>query len=133
MHPGCDTIFGGETISDDQITEYCSLCGECIVEYTGGLCPLTLCAKGLLNGPCGGASEGKCEIHPDQDCGWHLIYERLKAVGKVDVMRRYMAPKNYLKWASPRGLTLRGKRADFRFAGTTTSALSGMEPNEKKA
>ena len=54
-HPGCDTIFGGETISDNEINEYCSLCGECIIEFTGGLCPLTLCAKSLLNGPCGGA------------------------------------------------------------------------------
>jgi len=55
VHPGCDTIFGGETVSDTDINEYCSLCGECIIEFTGGLCPMTLCAKSLLNGPCGGA------------------------------------------------------------------------------
>ena len=61
VHPGCDTIFGGETVTDDFITEYCSLCGECIVEATGGLCPVTLCSKSLLNGPCGGSKNGKCE------------------------------------------------------------------------
>ena len=126
-HPGCDTIFGGETVTDDFITEYCSLCGECIVEDTGGLCPLTLCAKGLLNGPCGGASEGKCEISKDRDCGWHLIYERLKALGKLDLLRRYQAPKNYLKWCGPRSLTMSGKRAEFSFAAGSHSAWSGAE------
>jgi hypothetical protein len=58
VHPGCDTIFGGETVSAENIEEYCSLCGECIIEFTGGLCPMTLCSKQLLNGPCGGAEKG---------------------------------------------------------------------------
>jgi len=125
VHPGCDTIFGGETISDDFITEYCSLCGECIVEQTGGLCPLTLCAKGLLNGPCGGASEGKCEVSKDRDCGWHLIYERLKALGRLDLMRAYRAPKNHLRSGSPRSLTMTGEKADFAFVNDAVSAWSG--------
>ena len=114
VHPGCDTIFGGETVSDDYITEYCSLCGECIVEYTGGLCPLTLCAKGLLNGPCGGAKEGKCEVDRERDCGWQLIYERLKSIGKLELLYRYHEPKNYAKWNKPRSLTLIGNKAEFR-------------------
>lgn len=104
VHPGCDTIFGGETITDDFITEYCSLCGECIVEQTGGLCPLTLCSKGLLNGPCGGAVEGKCEVDPDRDCGWLLIYERLKQLGELDKLYKYQEPKDYSKWNKPRTL-----------------------------
>ena len=127
VHPGCDTIFGGETITDDLISEYCSLCGECIVEATGGLCPVTLCAKGLLNGPCGGASDGKCEISKDRDCGWHLIFERLKALGQVELMKRYQAPKNYLSSCSPRSLSMSGKRAQFNFANTSRSAWSGAE------
>jgi len=106
VHPGCDTIFGGETISDDFITEYCSLCGECIVEYTGGLCPVTLCAKSLLNGPCGGAKDGKCEVDRNRDCGWQLIYDRLKALGRLDEMMEYVEPKNNSRWSRPRSLTV---------------------------
>lgn len=128
VHAGCDTIFGGETVTDDLIAEYCSLCGECVVEDTGGLCPMTLCAKGLLNGPCGGASEGKCEISKDRDCGWHLIYERLEALGKLEQMAKYQPPKNHLRQAAPRSLTLKGKQAEFAFAGRTQTAWSGAEP-----
>jgi len=104
VHPGCDTIFGGETVTDDFISEYCSLCGECIVDKTGGLCPLTLCPKGLLNGPCGGARDGKCEVNPDRDCAWKLIYERLKTLGRTEDLYEYQPPKNYAKWGKPRGL-----------------------------
>jgi ferredoxin len=104
VHPGCNTIFGGETVTDEFITEYCSLCGECIVETTGGLCPLTLCSKGLLNGPCGGAKDGKCEVNPDRDCGWILIFERLKELGKTENLYTYRKPKNNLKWNKPRTL-----------------------------
>jgi len=114
VHPGCDTIFGGETVRDDYITEYCSLCGECIVEYTGGLCPLTLCAKGLLNGPCGGAKDGKCETDREQDCGWLLIYNRLKDIGKLELMHNIHKPKNYSKWSRPRSLSLKSDRAEFK-------------------
>jgi len=104
IHPGCDTIFGGETVTDDYITEYCSLCGECIVESTGGLCPLTLCSKGLLNGPCGGATDKKCEVNRDRDCGWILIFERLKELGKTERLYDYMEPKKHSKWNKPRNL-----------------------------
>jgi ferredoxin len=118
VHPGCDTIFGGETVSDDFITEYCSLCGECIVEYAGGLCPVTLCAKSLLNGPCGGAKDGKCEVDRNRDCGWQLIYDRLKALGRLEQMKDYMPPKNYSRWSRPRSLTLAQ-------GATTFSSLAG--------
>jgi len=114
VHPGCDTIFGGETISDDFITEYCSLCGECIVEYTGGLCPVTLCTKGLLNGPCGGAINGKCEVDRSRDCGWQLIYDRLKALGRLNQMKDYMPPKDNSKWSRPRSLTIGDGEAIFK-------------------
>jgi hypothetical protein len=114
VHPGCDTIFGGETSRDDYIHEYCSLCGECIVENTGGLCPLTLCSKSLLNGPCGGAKDGKCEVDPDRDCGWILIYERLKKLGQLDKMKMYIEPKDHSKWSRPRSLSIEGNKATFR-------------------
>jgi len=120
VHVGCDTIFGGETVSDDFIREYCSLCGECIVEYTGGLCPVTLCAKSLLNGPCGGAKDGKCEVDKNRDCGWQLIFDRLRAIGKVEEMKKYMPPKKNSKWSRPRSLKLKNGEATFNsLAGET--------------
>ena len=133
VHPGCNTIFGGETVNDEFITEYCSLCGECLVEYTGGLCPLTLCAKGLLNGPCGGARDGKCEVSPDRDCGWQLIYERLRAIGRLDLMRKYQPPKDWSKSGKPRSLNLSGKRAVFHFGNRAVSAWSGAEEHPEAA
>jgi len=127
-HPGCDTIFGGETVTDDFITEYCSLCGECLVEHTGGLCPLTLCAKSLLNGPCGGAKDGKCEVFNERDCGWQLIYDRLKALGKLDLMRQLREPKDWSKAIGPRSLAMAGQRTTFSYGNKTLSAWSGSEP-----
>ena len=121
VHPGCDTIFGGETVTDDFITEYCSLCGECIVDITGGLCPLTLCSKGLLNGPCGGSKNGKCEVDSGQDCGWLLIYERLKSTGRLDCMSQYQEPKNYARFSKPRSLKLNERETTFKsLAGLNT-------------
>jgi len=114
VHPGCDTIFGGETVNDNLITEYCSLCGECVVDYTGGLCPVTLCAKSLLNGPCGGAKNGKCEVDPERDCGWQLIYDRLTALGRLEELDAYRPPKNNSRWSRPRTLVLGDGDATFK-------------------
>jgi hypothetical protein len=114
IHPGCDTIFGGETVNDNFITEFCSLCGECIVELTGGLCPVTLCAKSLLNGPCGGAKDGKCEVDINRDCGWLLIYNRLKELNMLDKMNTYVTPKNNSRWARPRSLAIGNGETTFR-------------------
>ena len=113
VHPGCDTIFGGETVTDNDIAEFCSLCGQCVVEFTGGLCPLTLCSKQLLNGPCGGAEDGKCEVDAERDCGWVLIYERLKQLGRVDSLDAYQEPKNHARWSRPRSITVSPEQATF--------------------
>ena len=125
VHPGCDTILGGETVSPEFITEYCSLCGECIVDRTGGLCPLTLCAKGLLNGPCGGASDGKCEVFKERDCGWKLIHERLQSLGKAESMHEYVPPKDHTKWTKPRSIRLSEHGAEFAFANTAHAVPAG--------
>ena len=117
VHPGCDTIFGGETVTEGFITEYCSLCGECIVENYGGLCPITLCAKSLTNGPCGGAINGKCEVDRNRDCGWQLIYDRLKALGRLSDMDMYATPKNNSRWSRPRSLNVSEKEATFKSLG----------------
>lgn len=76
--PALDTLFLGSIERLGNFNQYCSLCGDCIIDETGGLCPVTRCAKALVNGPCGGAINGKCEVNSDQDCVWVLIYEKLK-------------------------------------------------------
>ena len=85
---GCDTYYlnGFQGLSTQNFN--CQQCGECYLNYTGGICPLTACSKGLLNGSCGGAKNGKCEVDPDTDCGWELIYKRLKEIGKEEILRR---------------------------------------------
>jgi len=121
VHPGCNTIFGGETLKPGDVREYCQLCGECIIDAYGGLCPLTLCAKGLLNGACGGARDGKCEADLERDCGWELIYQRLKAIGKLDNLYKYVGPKDSQMTNKPRTLTVTDGIAVFRFGGRTYS------------
>jgi ferredoxin len=93
--PALDTLFIGKERGVGRFDEICTQCGDCILGETGGLCPVTNCHKGLVNGPCGGTNNGKCEIDPDKDCVWTLIYERLKEQGKLDRMRRYQPPRNH--------------------------------------
>jgi len=102
--PGVDPLFIGEVIRAGKYSEKCQACGECILDVTDGICPLTRCAKGLLNGPCGGYKNGKCEIDPDKDCAWILIYNRLKERGHIDKMRQIMAAKDSSKLHRPRRL-----------------------------
>ena len=82
--PGLNTTFMGANIDVGLWEERCLGCGDCVLERTGGICPITRCAKSLLNGPCGGSSNGKCEINPDTECAWHLIIERLEILGELD-------------------------------------------------
>jgi hypothetical protein len=100
-----DTLVSGELAM-----EQCQECGECILNETGGICPVTKCAKGLLNGPCGGAENGKCEVDPQRDCAWILIYNRMTELGELDKLRRFMAPKDYSKMAKPRILKIKEKK-----------------------
>ncbi len=87
-HPACNTISLGGAYGEWRGSERCQECGQCFLDLTGGICPLTACSKGLLNGPCGGAKDGRCEVEPNvRHCGWILIYERLKALGRLDVLR----------------------------------------------
>jgi ferredoxin len=96
VFPGVNTTFIGMPEREGLWVEMCGACGDCFLDRTGGVCPIVRCAKGLLNGPCGGTRRGgKCEIDPDKDCAWVLIYRRLEKQGRLDVMRKYYAPKNY--------------------------------------
>ncbi len=104
IHVGCDTLFMGAIDKDNAFLERCSACGECVLELTGGICPITRCAKALLNGPCGGQNKGKCEVDKDKDCAWVMIYEELKKKGKLHYLREKRPPKDYSKMTKPRQL-----------------------------
>jgi len=91
-HPACNTINLGGSRGEWQGSERCQECGQCLLDYTGGICPLTACTKGLVSGACGGASNGKCELDPKRDCGWELIYQRLKDKGQLDKLRVFIEP-----------------------------------------
>lgn len=90
--------------------EQCQECGQCILNETGGICPVTKCAKSLLNGPCGGQENGKCEVDPNRDCAWVLIYNRMKALGELDRLKNYLDPKDYSKMSKPRTLYIKEGR-----------------------
>lgn len=96
-HPACDTINMGGSRGEWPGDERCLECGECLLDYTGGICPLTACTKSLINGACGGASQGKCELDPEKDCGWELIYERLKQINQLGKLRTFIPPKSWDK------------------------------------
>ncbi len=83
-HPACNTVNLGGSRGEWRGSERCYECGQCLLDYTGGICPLTACTKSLVSGACGGASNGKCELSPERDCGWELIYNRLKAKNQLD-------------------------------------------------
>ncbi|HLB73404.1 MAG TPA: methylenetetrahydrofolate reductase C-terminal domain-containing protein [Sedimentisphaerales bacterium] len=93
--PGLNTKFMGYPIEHALWDERCAGCGDCVLEWTGGVCPIARCAKKLLNGPCGGSSDGKCEVDKDTDCAWQLIYDRLKKLGKLDNLKQVREPKDW--------------------------------------
>lgn len=93
--PGVRTIVGVETGGGALSVEECDLCGRCVARATGGLCPHSFCPKQLMNGPCGGAQGGRCEVYPRRPCVWELIYRRLQAVGKLDLLEGYQAPVSF--------------------------------------
>ncbi|MEA3485664.1 MAG: methylenetetrahydrofolate reductase C-terminal domain-containing protein [Candidatus Aerophobetes bacterium] len=97
VYTGCDTLYlnGFQGLNIQEFN--CNQCGQCYLNYTGGICPITNCAKSLLNGPCGGAKDGKCEVNPEADCAWELIYKRLKKLGKLDLLRKTLPPRDYNK------------------------------------
>jgi len=103
--PGNDSLFQGEiakmTIQGGRFEQRCSLCGECMLAETGGICPVTRCPKGLVNGPCGGIKNGKCEVDPENDCVWLLIYERLRKNRDLSVLKKIHSPKDFSKSKKP--------------------------------
>ncbi|MBI4843755.1 MAG: methylenetetrahydrofolate reductase C-terminal domain-containing protein [Nitrospirae bacterium] len=109
VFPSNDTLFLGNMTRFQMFDERCSLCGQCILDKTGGICPVTACPKGLLNGPCGGTNEGKCEVSPDIECAWVRIYNRMKKLNRLDDMKKPLRPKNWAASRKPATLIAREK------------------------
>jgi ferredoxin len=103
--PGVNTSFMGMTSEWGVWDERCAACGDCRLDETGGICPITRCTKGILNGPCAGAKNGKCEANKDMDCAWILIYKRLERLQQLDKMRRYYPPRNFRTIPRPKRIT----------------------------
>ncbi len=95
VFPAINTTFIGVTEEQGLWTERCQACGDCILHLTGGICPVTRCSKSLLNGPCGGSSNGKCEVNKEIDCGWQLIIDRLKSLGQLERFEEYIPIKDW--------------------------------------
>ncbi len=96
IFPAQNTHFmGAEEREAGILEERCAGCGDCLLAITGGICPVARCSKGLLNGACGGSKEGKCELSPDRDCAWCLIYEQLNKQNKLHLLKESRPPRDY--------------------------------------
>ena len=98
--PGLNTTFLGMPTEHGVFEERCQACGDCVLGLTGGICPIARCSKRLMNGPCGGSGNGKCEISKDVDCVWQLIWDRMKALGIEDQYETIISAKD---WSTERG------------------------------
>ncbi len=103
--PGVNTSFMGMTKETGIWDERCAACGECRLADTAGICPITRCTKGILNGPCAGTKNGKCEANKNIDCAWILIYERLERLQQLEKMRRYYPLRNFRAIPRPKRIT----------------------------
>jgi len=104
--PALDTLFIAIEDTPGYFHEVCAQCGQCVLGETAGICPITACHKGLVNGPCGGTNNGKCEVDKEKDCAWTLIYQRLKDQGRLDLMKKYQPPRNFQVVPRPRAIKI---------------------------
>ncbi len=95
VYPGVNTLFMGANEARGVWSERCQGCGQCVLAVSGGICPVSRCAKRIMNGPCGGSTAGRCEISKDVPCGWQLIIDRLKALGRMDEYEKISPIKNW--------------------------------------
>lgn len=105
--PANNTIFGAVMDAQGNFYEKCSMCAECVLDETAGICPVTLCPKSLLNGPCGGMDKGKCEVDNENDCAWVLIYKELEKKNNLDKMREIHKERDYKKSSKPHKLIMK--------------------------
>jgi ferredoxin len=95
VYAGLDTTFIGILEERGIWTEKCTACGACVLADFGGVCPITRCAKRMLNGPCGGSREDRCEVSADRNCAWQMIYQRLRNIAQLDRLKKITPPKNW--------------------------------------
>jgi ferredoxin len=107
VFPANDSMFLGNMTRFQMFDERCSLCGQCILDQTGGICPVTASPKGILNGPCGGTNEGKCEVSPDIECAWVRIYNRMKKTNQLEDLKKHLKPKDWSAGRKPAKLNAR--------------------------
>ena len=107
VYPANNTMFLGQVERVGIFNEACRMCGDCVLGQTGGICPITKCAKSLVNGPCGGQKNGKCEVNPENDCAWIKIYNRLVEIGQVEKMGIINPDKDHAEHAYPRKISLK--------------------------
>ena len=97
VYPALNTTFLGDVPETGLFSEKCQACGDCVLGVTGGVCPVSRCAKRLFNGPCGGSTHGKCEISKDTECAWQLVIDRLEALGRLDDYEKVQPIKDWSK------------------------------------
>ena len=110
VFPSNNSLFLGNMTRFKMFDERCSLCGECVIAKTAGICPVTNCPKGLLNGPCGGMNNGNCEVSPDLPCVWIRIYERQKRLDNLKQMEETLEAKNWSAGLKPGRLIAREEK-----------------------
>ncbi len=107
--PAMNTMFMGANIQQGEWSERCAGCGNCMLDMTAGVCPIARCSKTLMNGPCGGTQDGKCEINPDIDCAWTMIVERMDRLGRLSELAEVTPPRDWStsRDGGPRQMTAR--------------------------
>jgi ferredoxin len=130
VFPGINTTFYGMPKEQGFFVEFCGGCGNCVLDKTAGICPIVRCSKSMLNGPCGGSQDGKCEVNPEIQCAWQLIYDRLKAQGRLDVMDEILPPKDWktARHGGPRKMV----REDLMIDDRTESEKENKKEGQKK-
>ncbi|MDA8431856.1 MAG: methylenetetrahydrofolate reductase C-terminal domain-containing protein [Nitrospiraceae bacterium] len=129
VYPGINTSFYGAVEAPGSFVELCAGCGNCILHMTGGICPIARCSKTLMNGPCGGTNDGKCEVSKDIDCAWYLIVERMKQLGTLEKLSEVLPPRNWStsRDGGPRRVSLEHIRAYEAQEGQDSGTAGGMK------
>ncbi|MDY0087240.1 MAG: methylenetetrahydrofolate reductase C-terminal domain-containing protein [Coriobacteriia bacterium] len=126
VFPGLESAFLGNIVRHGVFEERCQMCGDCVLDLTGGICPVTTCPKGLLNGPCGGMWNGMCEVLTDRECTHVRIQRRLAAQGRTAI-RGMVPPKDHSVKLKPGSVNVRGRQANSTRSVTRLDAIDKGE------
>ena len=110
VYPSANTLFLGQIERIGIFNEECRMCGDCVLGLTGGICPVTQCAKSLINGPCGGQKDGRCEVNPENPCAWIEIYKKLESMNQLEKLAMTRRDKGYAAHTYPRHVNVKEKK-----------------------